>query len=381
MDLRTERGAPYESAENDVAVEESAERNSPQPESGPRSHAALLSDLAQLTEADHGFFRDQSFLVTPDQFWDFQEANDADEFPCKLGRYDYDGTTLYFKNMTRVHGGISGKAALDIYREVVLLESHVEVGAIARDLRLRMGWPVHISSDQFREPDFAFGMSGADLPGFVGEVNYSRRFTRQQLEAKYQAYLTDAISHSSDARDKVHTVMCVDLYYAGTGVKTLKTATELHRSAISIWILRDGTVETAEGARIDLYLSDFVGDHQELPAEFVRPHNGPGWPPTIHIPFASLISDLEGFCRIDAAKPLEPRKRKRQDKSDEELKGSDKTMAKMREMECKIGEMEAKKAAEDRDLRAERRDAARDRQKLARAEQEIARLRQQLSRS
>jgi len=80
MDLRTERGAPhesaetaehdlphdlsYESAENDVAVEKSTERtentkrDSPQPESDPRSHAALLSDLAQLTEDDIGFFRD-----------------------------------------------------------------------------------------------------------------------------------------------------------------------------------------------------------------------------------------------------------------------------------------------------------------------------------
>jgi len=38
--------------------------------------------------------------------------------------------------------------------------------------------------------------------------------------------------------------MCVDLHYAGTGANILKTAADLHRSAVSVWILRDGAVET-----------------------------------------------------------------------------------------------------------------------------------------
>jgi len=106
-----------------------------------------------------------------------------------------------------------------------------------------VGWPVYISDKLYREPDCAVGMRSALLPAFVGEVNYNRRFTRQQLEAKYQAYLTEANNRSTDANNNVRTVMCADLYYAGTGVNILGTATDLHRSAISVWLLRDGTVE------------------------------------------------------------------------------------------------------------------------------------------
>src|SRR4051812_47794268 len=118
------------------------------------------------------------------------------------------------------------------------------ISPISRKLQLCIGWPVYISTNQYREPDCAFGMNDANLPTFVGEVNYNRRFTRGQLEAKNQAYLTDTSNQSSDGSDIIRTVMCVDLYFAGTGAKVLETATDLYRSAISIWILRDGTVET-----------------------------------------------------------------------------------------------------------------------------------------
>lgn len=109
--------------------------------------------------------------------------------------------------------------------------------AIVREMRLRTGWPVYISDKSYREPDFAIDMSSALLPGYMGEVSYSRRFTRQQLEEKYHAYLTNP-------NNKVQTVMCANVYYTGTGVNILKTATDLHRSSISVWILRDGIVET-----------------------------------------------------------------------------------------------------------------------------------------
>jgi len=105
------------------------------------------------------------------------------------------------------------------------------------------GWLVDVSDKSYREPDFAIGVNNALLPGFVGEVNYSRHFTRQQLKAKYQAYLTEANDQSTDEH-KIRTVMCIDLYYAGTGAKVLQTAAELHRSAVSVWILQDGAVET-----------------------------------------------------------------------------------------------------------------------------------------
>jgi len=64
----------------------------------------------------------------------------------------------------------------------------------------------------------------------------------------------------------------------------------------------------------------------------------PGWAPTIHIPFATLIRDLDSFCRMESTVPHEPRKRKRkrQDKSDEDDK------VKVQKMEAKMREMETK---------------------------------------
>jgi len=109
---------------------------------------------------------------------------------------------------------------------------------------------VDVSDESYCEPDFAIGVNNALLPGFVGEVNYSSHFTRQQLKAKYRAYLTEANAYPTKANDqstdehKIRTVMCIDLYYAGTGAKVLQTAAELHRSAVSVWILQDGAVET-----------------------------------------------------------------------------------------------------------------------------------------
>ena len=83
-------------------------------------------------------------------------------------------------------------------------------------------------------------MNNALLPGFVGKVNYSRHFTRQQLKAKYQAYLTEANAYPTEANNqstdehKIRTVICINLYYTGTSAKVLQTAAELHRSAVSV---------------------------------------------------------------------------------------------------------------------------------------------------
>lgn len=91
----------------------------------------------------------------------------------------------------------------------------LSISTLVCQLQSRAGWPVYISDKSFRKPDFAFGTRGFLLPTLVGEVSYSRRFTRSQLKAKYQAYLTKS-------NDEILTVVCVDLYYAGTGDKILQ---------------------------------------------------------------------------------------------------------------------------------------------------------------
>jgi len=114
MDQRTER--------------DSAQSNDDASRPCSRNHAALLSDLAQLSEDDCGFFRDESFTLTPDEFWDFHDAYNAGKFPCKIGRYENDGTTLYFKNMTIVHGGFSSMVGTEIYQQCLWLYDHPEIG-------------------------------------------------------------------------------------------------------------------------------------------------------------------------------------------------------------------------------------------------------------
>jgi len=121
-DERTERGANQESTERDANHEQDA------PRSHSRSHVALLYDLTQLREGDCDFFCDDSFTLTPDEFWDFHEAHSAGEFPCKIGNYGYDGTALYFKNMTIVHDGVGGTLDTEIDHQLLPLCDHPEVG-------------------------------------------------------------------------------------------------------------------------------------------------------------------------------------------------------------------------------------------------------------
>jgi len=121
-DESTKRGANQESTERDADHEHDAFR------SHSRSHGALLYDLTQLGEDDFGFFCDESFTLTPDEFWDVYDAHQAGEFPCKIGRYEYDGTTLYFKNITLIHGGVSGTLQTAIDHQLLPLCDHPEVG-------------------------------------------------------------------------------------------------------------------------------------------------------------------------------------------------------------------------------------------------------------
>jgi hypothetical protein len=93
----------------------------------PRSHAAFFCDLAQLSDDDYGFFCDERFTMTPNQFWSFHDAYSAGEVP-KLGRYEYDGTTLYFKNMTIVHGGVASNAGMTVYQQCLGLQNDAAVG-------------------------------------------------------------------------------------------------------------------------------------------------------------------------------------------------------------------------------------------------------------
>jgi hypothetical protein len=155
-----------------------------------------------------------------------------------------------------------------------------------------------------------------------------------------------------------------------------------------------------------------VDEDDELPPEFIRPRNGfvllflclcssvltlyprPGWPPTIHIPFATIIRELQVLCSMDSKRPYQSRKRKHssKDKSDEELRAEiieTRASARLREMEAEMAaqlrEMEAKMktemAAMDRACRIERRDAAKVREQLAKTEQELTELRKALSSS
>jgi len=93
-----------------------------------RSHIALLYDLAQLRDDDCGFFSDTSFNLTLDEFLDFHEAESAGEFPCKIGRYEYDGTTLYFKNMTTIHNDFAVAVDREIDHQLLPLHDHPEIG-------------------------------------------------------------------------------------------------------------------------------------------------------------------------------------------------------------------------------------------------------------
>ncbi|KAK0707779.1 hypothetical protein B0H67DRAFT_671284 [Lasiosphaeris hirsuta] len=357
-DLCTERTAPDQCTER-TAPDQGIERGLDHEQEAlllNRSHLALLCDLAELckTNSDTSFcydpFCDESFTLTPDEFWDFQESNEAGDFPFKIGKCEYDGTTLYFKNMTIVHAGVGSTMSGEIQEQLGVLKHHPEVGTLVRQLRSRINdWPVHISDTSFREPDFSFGKNGSLLPTLVGEVSYSRRFTREQLEAKYRAYLLEF-------GGKIRTVICADLYYAGTGQEILKTAEDLYRTAISVWSIQDGIIRTVK-------------------LTFVLLFPRPGWAPAIHLSFAVIIQDLQELCKLDASCPPQVRKRRRSthNRADEEPRELKRRNV---AMETQIQEMVADRDRDmrvvDRDMRVVRRDAAKAREQLAKQEQQNA---------
>ncbi|KAK0725549.1 hypothetical protein B0H67DRAFT_135103 [Lasiosphaeris hirsuta] len=227
-----------QSTDHDQSTERDANHEEDAGQPLNRSYEALFYNLAELREGDGDApFRDNSFSLMPDEFWDFHESHKAGEFACKIGNYEYDGTTLYFKNMTLVHDSVGGTLQTEIDHQLLPLQQHPQVGNLVSQLQSRAGWPVYASDKSFSKPDFAFGKRGFLLPTLVGEVSYSRHFSREQLEAKYKAYLTES-------KRKIRTVICVDLHYAGTGEKFLKTARDLDRTTISMWTIQDGIVIT-----------------------------------------------------------------------------------------------------------------------------------------
>ena len=121
-DQGTKRITPDQSTERGLDYEQEA------PLLLNRSHLALLHDLAGLYETDGDApFCDESFKLTPDEFWDFHESHKAGDFPCKIGKYEYDGTTLYFKNTTIVHDGVSGTLGTEVNHQLLALRHHPEV--------------------------------------------------------------------------------------------------------------------------------------------------------------------------------------------------------------------------------------------------------------
>ncbi len=101
------------------------------------------------------------------------------------------------------------------------------------------------------------------------QVSYSRSISRSGLEKLYQPYF-------ANTEGKVCVVICIDLYYAGPKSYSA-TVENLHRSAISVWIMKPGkkTCDDGDGLEgfflegsMDLYLSDLFG--RDLPVGFIR---------------------------------------------------------------------------------------------------------------
>ena len=69
------------------------------------------------------------------------------------------------------------------------------------------------------------------------EVCYAHRFSRQELETRYQSYL-------SDFHQQIKVVPCVDIYDGSGPQRAAQTSQHLDRSAVSLWVLKNGRIET-----------------------------------------------------------------------------------------------------------------------------------------
>ncbi|KAK3364334.1 hypothetical protein B0T25DRAFT_61260 [Lasiosphaeria hispida] len=188
-------------------------------------------------------FGGRVFSVSPAQYRTFLKM----ELRGNPGPSDYScGVVYYKKKSTYIHRHLSAFLSYLICEEAAKKwTSHAVVGPL-----IKVSCPFNAEvRDDYDSPTFDlapdvaifFGNDahfGDMCPSLVAEIAYSHRFTREKLEERYCKYF-------EEKEGRVKIVICMDLYYGRGEDRAQKTADNLERSAISMWIRdKNGNIQT-----------------------------------------------------------------------------------------------------------------------------------------
>ena len=196
----------------------------------------------------HELLSGRIFLLTPDEFLEFLQGVE-DIPPRSLPGYEYEDGVLFFKDtMSHIHNELCAHIAEAILGPMGL--GHSPEGTGIPSLRFGFGLEQEFgtspdSRTRWRTPDVNIVVPREEDATVVMprqskmtvEVSYAHRFSRQKLETRYQSYL-------SDFHQRIKVVLCLDIYYGSGPQRAAKTSQHLDRSAVSLWVLKDGRIET-----------------------------------------------------------------------------------------------------------------------------------------
>jgi len=210
----------------------------------PGSFQALMELLEELDhDSPREPFAGMAFFVSPEEYLTLLQM----ELPRDVGPSDYSCGIVYFKSKTSlIHRCIVLFFTGTLNRQVT--ELWTENATIKQ-----LGGPPLLFSTEVRDNDnlptvdltpdvaiiFADGDDAADRsPPLVVEVIYAHKFSYKQAEERYQQYF-----RAKDSGVKV--VICVRLHYASGLDRAKKTAENLERSSISVWMMdQHGAIQT-----------------------------------------------------------------------------------------------------------------------------------------
>ncbi len=156
--------------------------------------------------------------------------------PRRVRAFEYIGGILYFKMVT-FHGRIRNGIRNEFRDQLRQLPKHAQVRDIVINLATEIEYHFNTTRNGEKDKDLTTDVAIYKLDDehhtlLALEVSYGNTGPRSDLKEQYQAYF-------ARTEGKIRVVICTDVYYAGRESYSA-TVENLHRSAISVWIMKPG---------------------------------------------------------------------------------------------------------------------------------------------
>ncbi|KAK5656010.1 hypothetical protein OQA88_5148 [Cercophora sp. LCS_1] len=202
--------------------------------------------LEELDAIDHNSGREplagMAFLVSPTEYLTILQSDQP--LP---GPFDYSCGILYFKSRTSwIHSVLTRFFARTFQRHI--MDVWAKNAAVNELLGSALAFRTGVRDDDnvptiYFSPDVAILLpkdyqDDFSCPPLVIEVMYAHKFSCEQAEERYKKYFRTG-DHG------VQVLICLRLHYARGVDRAKKTAEDLNRSSVSMWVMdKDGNIQT-----------------------------------------------------------------------------------------------------------------------------------------